>query len=197
MGLASAPSKLLPMKLDRTSQTTFTDVISLSTAKAHLRVDSNDEDTLITSLINTAGEIVEEYTGLYLESGTFTYYADRFSSVMPIHAGPGISITGVQYIDDLGVTKTWASSHYFIDEKSYPMRVQFDELPNEVDDRVHAVRISGTAGYTTVPSALKSAMLLIIGHLYEHRKDVLVGIQSAPLVHGAKYLMDKFKPSTF
>lgn len=185
------------MKLERTTSTTYTDVLSLATAKAHLRVETSDDDTLITSLINTAGEIVEEYTGQYLSSCSFIYYADQFKSIMEVHAGPGLSITEVEYIDDLGVTKTWSSSHYFVDVKSYPIRVQFDEFPNEVDDRVHAVRIKGTAGYDRVPSALQSAMLLIIGHLYEHRKDVLVGIQSAPLVNGAKYLMDKFKPSTF
>lgn len=185
------------MKLDRTSTTTFTNVVSLADAKAHLRVEDSTDDTLITSLISTAGEIVEEYTGTYLSSCSFIYYADRFSSVMKIHVGPGVRINEVEYIKDDGTTNTWASSNYHVDLLSYPMRVQFEDLPTGVDDRVHAVRIKGDAGYTTVPSALKSAMLLIIGHLYEHRKDVLVGIQSAPLVHGAKYLMDKFKPSTF
>lgn len=191
--LASTPA----MKLDRTAATTYTDVISLAEAKAHLRVDHSTDDTLITTLINTAGEVVEEYTGTFLSSCSFVYYADHFSSVMKIHAGPGVRISSVSYIKDDGTTQTWSSTHWHADVESYPMRIQFEELPTEVDDRVHAVRISGDAGYTTVPSALKSAMLLIIGHLYEHRKDVLVGVQSAPLVHGAKYLMDKFKPSTF
>jgi len=185
------------MKLERTSTTTYTNVISLATAKAHLRVDTTDEDTLITSLINTAGEVVEEYTGQYLSSCSFIYYADAFQSVMRVHAGPGVRINEVEYIKDDGTTNTWSSSNYHVDVKSYPMRVQFDDLPSSVDDSVHAVRIKGDAGFSTVPSALKSAMLLIIGHLYEHRKDVLVGVQSAPLVHGARYLMDKFKPSTF
>ncbi|MDB4694367.1 head-tail connector protein [Flavobacteriales bacterium] len=185
------------MKLHRTSGTTYTDVISLATAKAHLRVDSSAEDALITSLISTAGEIVEEYTGQYLSSCGFTYYADYFSSVMKIYASPGISITSVKFTDSAGVLQTHSSSEYFTDLKSHPIRVQFENLPTDVDDRVHAVQIAGTAGFTTVPETLKSAMLLILGHLYEHRKDVLVGVQSAPLVHGAKYLMDKFKPSTF
>ena len=68
------------------------------------------------------------------------------------------------------------------------------ETPTDVDEACGAI-----AGRRLHHRALSSeeAMLLIIGHLYEHRKDVLVGIQSAPLVHGAKYLMDKFKPSTF
>ena len=185
------------MKLERTSTSTYTDVISLATAKAHLRVDHSDEDALITSLISTAGEIVEEYTGQYLSSCGFTYYADHFTSVMKIHAGPGVRILTVKYYDTDHTLQTWPATEYHSDVKSHPMRVQFENLPTEVDDRVHAVQITGDAGYSTVPETLKSAMLLIIGHLYEHRKDVLVGVQSAPLVHGAKFLMDKFKPSTF
>ena len=185
------------MKLHRTSQTTFTNVVPLSQAKAHLRVDGTDDDTLIGALINTAGEIVEEYTGLYLDNCTYTYYADHFSSVMKIHVGPNATVGSVAYINDEGSLTTFDAANYHTDLLSYPLRIQFENLPNQVDDRVHAVRIKGSAGYNNVPSALKSAMLLIIGHLYEHRKDVLVGIQSAPLVHGAKYLMDKFKPSTF
>lgn len=172
-------------------------MISLATAKAHLRVDHSDEDALITSLISTAGEIVEEYTGQYLSSCGFTYYADHFSSVMKIHVGPGIRILTVKYYDTNNTLQTYSGTHWNSDVKSHPMRVQFDDLPTEVDDRLNAVQIAGDAGYTTVPETLKSAMLLIIGHLYEHRKDVLVGVQSAPLVHGAKFLMDKFKPSTF
>ena len=185
------------MKLRRKDATTYTNVVSLAEAKAHLRVDISTDDTLITTLINTAGEIVEEYTGLFLQECDFTYYADFFQHVMNVHAGPGVRFEVVQYHSDAGTKKTWAASNYFTDVHSYPMRVDFEHMPTDVEERVHAVEITGRAGYTTVPSALKSAMLLIIGHLYEHRKDVLVGIQSAPLVHGAKYLMDKFKPNTF
>ena len=184
------------MQLERTGTTSYTGVVSLATAKSHLRVDHSDDDALITSLIKTAGEIVEEYTGVYLSSNSWVYHADYFKSVMRIHVGPEASVTSVKYMDDLGVKKTWASSNYFTDLKSYPIRIQFEHLPTSVDDRIHAIEISGTAGYARVPESLKSAMLLIIGHLYEHRKDVLVGIQSAPLVHGAKYLMDKFKKGT-
>ena len=185
------------MKLKKKTATTYTNVVSLAEAKAHLRVDTSTDDTLITSLINTAGEIVEQYTGLFLEQCDFTYLADTFQHIMNVHAGPGVRIDSVKYQSDAGTLEAWSSTNYFTDVDSYPMRVDFEHIPSDVDERVHAVQISGRAGYTTVPSALKSAMLLIIGHLYEHRKDVLVGIQSAPLVHGAKYLMDKFKPSTF
>ena len=89
-------------------------------------------------------------------------------------------IDSVKYQSDAGTLETWASTNYFTDVDSYPMRVDFEHIPSDVDERVHAVQIAGRSRATPPsPSALKSAMLLIIGH-YEHRKDVLVGIQSAP-----------------
>jgi hypothetical protein len=35
-----------------------------------------------------------------------------------------------------------------------------------------SVRIKFTAGYATVPPGIKHAILLMIGHWYEHREDV-------------------------
>lgn len=184
------------MKTDRTSLTTFTDVVSLATAKAHLRVDHSSEDSLINELIAAAGEVVEEYTGLYLSSSTWKHYADRFQGVMRIHAGPKPSVTSIQYYDSSNVLRTVDTADYYVDNKSFPLRIQFEEEPIDVDDRVNVVQITGSAGYSVVPSALKQAMLLIIGHLYEHRKDVVTGVSSAPLPMGAKFLMDKHKPHT-
>ena len=49
------------MTLKRTTTTTYTDVVSLASAKLHLRVDHTDDDELIQVLIRAAGEVVEEY----------------------------------------------------------------------------------------------------------------------------------------
>ena len=90
------------MKLKKKTATTYTNVVSLADAKAHLRVDTSTDDTLITSLINTAGEIVEQYTGVYLEQCDFVYYADTFQHIMNVHAGPGVRIDSVKYQSDAG-----------------------------------------------------------------------------------------------
>lgn len=184
------------MQLDRTSNTTYTDVVSLAAAKAHLRVDHSSEDDLIVELVKTAGEVVEEYTGLYLASSGWKLYADCFEEVMRAYIGPKASVSSIQYWDTANVLQTVDTANYYVDNASYPVRIQFDPDPTDVDDRVNAVQITGTAGYATVPSALKQAMLLIIGHLYEHRKDVVVGVGAAPLPMGARYLMDKHRPQT-
>ena len=184
------------MQLERTSKPSYTSVVSLATAKAHLRVDHSSEDSLITELVKAAGEVVESYTGLYLGSSNWKYHADYFPGVVHIHAGPEATVTSVKYHNAAGTLTLLDSSKYHVDTKSHPIRVQLDGVTLATDDRVNAVQVAGTAGYTVVPSALKQAMLLIIGHLYEHRKDVVMGVGAAPLPMGARYLMDKFRPQT-
>lgn len=43
-----------------------------------------------------------------------------------------------------------------------------------------------------VPEQLKSAMKLIIGHLYEHREDVVIGTIVQPLDNNSRYLLEPF-----
>lgn len=184
------------MTLKRTTTTTYTDVVSLASAKLHLRVDHSDEDELIQVLIRTAGEVVEEYTGTYLASCNWTYYLDRFYGIMRVPVGPEATVTSIKYTDSTGTEQTVASADYHLDLASYPIRIQLEDDPTDVDDRVNVVEISGSAGYTTAPNALKQAMLLVIGHLYEHRKDVSMGVNAQQLPNGAKYLMDKHRKAT-
>ena len=53
------------MKPKKKTATTYTNVVRPGRChKAHLRVDTSTDDTWITGLINTAGEIVEQYQAL-------------------------------------------------------------------------------------------------------------------------------------
>ena len=52
--------------------------ITLEEAKLYLKVEYNDDDNLINSLIKACREEVEEYTGLILISQTWTVYMNNF-----------------------------------------------------------------------------------------------------------------------
>jgi uncharacterized phiE125 gp8 family phage protein len=58
-------------------------VISLAEAKAFLRIDSDydDDDTYITSLINVATQVVEEFTRRRLITQSYYLYYDEFPSL--------------------------------------------------------------------------------------------------------------------
>ena len=49
-----------------------------------------------------------------------------------------------------------------------------------------------TAGIVINP-AIQAALLLIVGHLYANREDVLAGVSVAQLPNGADYLLQPFK----
>ena len=129
-------------------------MVSLADAKqVHLRVDTSTDDTG-HQLHQHSWEIVEQYTGVSSEQcdADVAHLADTFQHIMNVHAGPGVRIGFCHNGEHAGTLETWASSNYFTDVDSYPMRVDLEHIPSDVDERVHAVRIAGRAGYTTVPS---------------------------------------------
>ena len=49
-----------------------------------------------------------------------------------------------------------------------------------------------TAGIVVNP-AIQAALLLIVGHLYANREDVLAGVSVAQLPNGSQYLMQPYR----
>lgn len=49
-----------------------------------------------------------------------------------------------------------------------------------------------TAGIVINP-AIQAALLLIVGHLYANREDVLAGVSVAQLPNGAQYLLQPYR----
>ncbi len=188
------------MKFDKTTFPTATDVVSLSDAKDHLRVSVSEDDAMITSLITVAQDIVEKYTGTFLQRTEGTFYFDKFIDFMDLHVGPELTIaaTGVKYINDDGVETTVSTSDYQVDGKGFPARLRITDTPSDVKDELNAVRVSVTAGYesTDRPQPLISAMLLIIGHLYENRQDV-TRFNHFELPMASKYLMEPYRLKSF
>lgn len=101
--------------------------ISLTQAKANCRVDSSDEDNLISSYIATAVNYCEKQTSCAFVGQTFRLDLDRFPEygrisehyclddvreriILPI--GPVQYVSSIAYKDSDGATQTWSSSEY-------------------------------------------------------------------------------------
>lgn len=153
--------------------------IDLTTAKAHLRVIVNAEDTLITALAKAAREHVEAYTGRALVASTWKQSGAAFADSIDLLKSPASSITSIQYVDEAGATQTLSSSVYRLVTSSdpaaaAPARVELADGESwpAVAVRPDAVRITFVAGYASaaaVPPSLVSAILLILGDLFENR----------------------------
>ena len=163
--------------------------VTLAEAKLHLRVDHDDEDTLITNLIKVARELVEDGTWRTLLTTTWELRLDDWPSMpLKMPKAPLQSITSIKYVNDAGVEATVASTVYDADTYSEPGRIFFKKdqaWPSVNLYERGAVRIQFKAGWLSaaeVPYKIKAAMLLLIGHLYENREEVIISSGLTPVV---------------
>lgn len=161
-----------------------TEPVSVDAAKLHLRVDSDEENTLITTFISAARRHVENMTGRALLTQTWRYDTDTFPRYpQPIRLGraPLQSVTTVKYYNTSGVLTTVGSSGYIVDtsvEYGEIMLAYGSTWPTARYQR-NAISVEFVAGYgddpEDVPQDLISAMLLMIGHLYANRESFITG----------------------
>lgn len=160
--------------------------VSLSEMKAHLRVDSSDEDALISGLISAARGRVENETSRALITQTLRLTLARFpdgrTSIM-IPRPALQTVSSVSYYDSDGALQTLGSSAYVVQADYEPARLQLaesevDGWPDTDSDRLDTVQITYVAGWAdanAVPTPLKSAIMLIAAHLFEHREEASGG----------------------
>ena len=181
--------------------------IALSEAKLFLKVDTSDDDALIGTIISSAREYVEIFTGYQLLSATYTQYLDKFpnkNTAIELLMNPVSAVTHVKYYDSDNTLQTWNTSNYDTDLKGKPARITLanDATFRTVYDRTNAVEIKFVAGYastsaTGFPKQLLNAMYLIIGHLYENRQDVIVGSIVTEMRKGADSILRQYRIFNF
>ena len=158
--------------------------VSMAEAKLHLRLteiaDDQVEDSLIQGLIVAAREYCEGYTDRALATQTIDVYFDCFSGeYMELPFAPLQSVTSVTVKDSNGdETVLVEDTDYLVDAISTVGRIvrpygeswyNFTEYP------INPITVRIVAGYTTtykIPSAIKQAMLLLVGHWYLNREAV-------------------------
>jgi uncharacterized phiE125 gp8 family phage protein len=197
--------------------------ISLVQAKAHLRVDSTDQDDLIEALITAAREKVEEETGRALITQTWEIALDYFvappdlryvaypyltpAKALLLPKPPLRSLLRVSYYDGNGdeallhdeVGSPTVISDLVVDTYSAPGRLVPASGGNwpSVQDRANAVTIRYSCGYgdtgESVPMPLRQAMLLLIGHWFSVAEAVNIGNISTELPMTVEYLLQSHR----
>jgi uncharacterized phiE125 gp8 family phage protein len=166
--------------------------LTLDETKAHLRVESDDENGAIYAWIVAARQHVESYTHRALLPQTWDLKLDAFpcwSDSIRLPKAPVTSVTSVTYLDTSGVSQTWSSSLYLTDLPTGPHAARARITPAYAQyypstyDVPNAVTVRFVAGYTNadaVPMAIKAAMLFLIGHWYMNRSAVAIGSNNIP-----------------
>lgn len=174
--------------------------LSLSVVKSHLRVDGSDEDTLITALIASVRDWTERYLGraLLMQTITETYDGSPEVSNVGLRICPvqsdGLSVT---YLDADGAEQTLDAADYSLVTALEPnvLTLKSDKTWPDTSGEVGDFKITYKAGYTDpseVPGAIKAAMLLMIGDLFEKREDSVKTMPTA-----AEYLLQPYRIHSF
>lgn len=183
--------------------------VTLEETAAHLRMEAYGspaeypEATLVEAFITAAREYVEHETGLILAPQTLELTGRSFSGLcrwpgdlgIQLRVAPVNGITSVTYIDGDGVTQTLATDAYELDDVAQ-VPTLFPAYGASgwpaARDQVNSVRIQFAAGYSRtsgspttaiIPQLLRSAVLLMVGHLYENREETSRGEGGATLLN--------------
>lgn len=149
--------------------------------REHLRIPPGGETALLTRLISTARQWVEEYLSRALITQTLVYRLDAWPDGPIVVPRPTLqSVTSIVYVNATGTETTWSASEYQVDVSSEPARIQ--PVPTKsypsVRSQLHAVRVTYVAGYgdarADIPEPIRQAILLKISDLYTQRGSVHV-----------------------
>lgn len=170
-------------------------MITTEEAKAHLRLDHNEDDALVTSLIASAFRHIENRTGqVFDKRDGLVMIADRLpkgSGGLELQWTPVRSVTEVAYLDPAGAQVLMPESSIYVEKRGvYPVIYPAIDTswPDHRPQR-GSVQITVNAGYEALPADVRAAALLIIGHLYENRESVIIGTISSELPMGVEMLL--------
>lgn len=170
--------------------------VSVSDAKGHLRVAHSSEDTVIGAFVGAAIAHLDGYSGILgrcLVTQTwrqdFAGWPEDGRLRLPF---PDVDLDSVvvTYLDTLADEQIVPEAQYEVLQDARGVYVEFRAAftaPTLEDDRAAPVWVTFDAGYgaaASVPAAIKAAILLITGDLYENRENTVISdarVQAMPI----------------
>ena len=175
--------------------------VSLTTAKAHLKVDHSHEDQLITSLIMAARQHVEHETSLVLIEQDWSVYFNYWPQSGPliIPVAPVMSVTGVFTYSADDIASEVDADNYVVNTISRPAQIMACNSQQWVNPgrKTNGIEVRLKAGFGTsgadVPADLIQAILLLVAHWFENRQPVFHGERSHTLPRSVNALLKPYR----
>jgi len=174
--------------------------VSLAEARAFLRLDSEAEDGLVSTLVAAARLHVESVTGRALVNQSWRLVLDAWPTdcVVTLPVSPLVSLTAITAYDEDG------------DDHAVPM-AQFEAAAGVTPARLNLPRtvagmpvlrerfgievdyVAGFGEADDVPSDLKRGVLALVAHWFEHRDAVLVAGSGAVIPPGFNQMISPYR----
>lgn len=167
--------------------------VDLADVKAHLRIDTAEEDQLIDTYLTAAVARLDGWKGVLGRCLVTQTWRQSFSEwpasgILRLPLAPVASITSVKYSDAGNVEQTVSNSNYTLSTDTLGPYVRLAStygLPELYAERDDVVRVEYVAGYgaaSAVPRDIKTAILFHCQALYEREsetRDRLMGAHDA------------------
>lgn len=174
--------------------------VTVAEAKAHLRIDDDAEDILVSSLILTSRLHIEAALSIALITQSWRLLLDRWPKRIEV----GIPLKPLQTIDAIrvrdadGNAEVVPPADYMFDTASLPPRlVQTGSGWPMAGQAINGIEIDFTAGYgaqaSDVPEPIRQALLLLAAHWYEHRDPSELGSPGAAIPDAVSMLLKPFR----
>ena len=165
------------MRVTPSASSEYSGIITLTEAKAYLRVDTSAEDSLIGDCLLAATQQIEDMANTRLKSVTSAGYIDAFYTTrFPV--GPIVSVGSVQYKKQ-GQPSTYTTlptTQWYATVQGVEARISFVNPPALEPDCLDRVKINFDYGYDNSqhmrPRQFKQAILMLTLHYYDNRSPV-------------------------
>lgn len=148
-----------------------TNPVSLAEVKEHLRVSHDDEDAVIGLYLGAAVSHLDGPKGWLaraLAPQTWAERFPRFAGRLRLAVAPILAVDSVAYLDQFGASQTVAADWFEADEGEVAFLDDF-VVPSTLGGH-YDLTVTYQAGYETVPSDIRAAILLLVGDLYTNRE---------------------------
>lgn len=159
-------------------------IVTLQQAKDYLRIDYNEDDSLIQQLIDASRIKLEQYASTAMTPRTLRVvaYVDEF---IELPYAPINTISKVEYWNGTDWTEILVGNYQVLGE-TYKKIYMTSPFMSEF-------RFTYTCGYTTTPESMKTALLKILADLYDYRESSVEASKPSANVTTAYDLMKPYK----
>jgi uncharacterized phiE125 gp8 family phage protein len=152
-----------------------TEPVTLAEAKAHLKIDTADDDALIAALIPAARARAEWHTGRALITQGWTLWLDAWPDIISIPLPPLQAVASVTTYARDDSARVQGPATYIVDLAANRLALKQSIPPPSNLRRLNAVAVAFTAGYgdaaEDIPAPLRAAILEVVAFLYENRGE--------------------------
>ena len=173
-------------------------VLSLDRVKMHLKVEDDSDDLLIGAFRDGALDWIEKHTAKSLTRRGWVATLDGFADRVRLPREPVVAVTEVGFLDTVGNASVLAQEGWRLAGSALVTGVA-RSWPATIDGD-GGVTVTFQAGFADIASeapALVTAALLLVGHLYRNREQVITGTIATSVPFGVTELCSGYRTPVF